>query len=100
MAAKPMGMLTKKIHCQDILSTIYPPITGPIEGPTIIPRLKMPLARALSLGGKVSNRIACEVDNSAPPPNPCKKRKATSSQRLLENPHKAEARVKRMIDPT
>src|ERR1700761_4169929 len=99
-AIKPIGRFTKKIQGQLALSTIYPPNTGPIDGPMMIPSEKMPLARARSFGGKVSNRMACEVDNNAPPASPCTKRHATSSHKLPDSPHMAEVRVNRMIDPT
>ena len=79
---------------------IQPPSVGPTVGPTTTPRPNRPLARPSSSGGKVSTRIACEVESMAPPPAPWMKRKITSSQRLVAWPQKNEAMVNRMIEPT
>jgi hypothetical protein len=68
-------------------------------GPITTPRPKRPLARPSSSGGKVSIRIDCEVEKSAPPPTPWMKRKATSSQMFVACPQKKDATVKRTIEP-
>ena len=69
-AAIPIGMLMKKMSGHDALSTIQPPSTGPIAGPTIAPRPKIAIPLARFSGGYDSNKIACAVGCSAPPPKP------------------------------
>jgi hypothetical protein len=56
------------------LSTITPPSVGPIAGPNITEKPKIAIAVERLAGGYDSNRIACAVGWSAPPPIPCSTR--------------------------
>ena len=40
----PIGMFMKNIQCQDQLSVIQPPSSGPIIGPNIMPTPKAAIA--------------------------------------------------------
>jgi hypothetical protein len=45
-------------------------------------------------GGKLSNRMACDIGWSAPPAAPCKIRERINRSRLSAAPHRADAAVK------
>ena len=88
VAIIPIGILIMKIKGQLLCSIIQPPKVGPKVGPSTIPIPNKPAAMGLSLGSKASNKIACEVDNNAPPPIPCTKRQIINSIKLSDWPHK------------
>ena len=68
-------------------------------GPMITPIPNSAAAKPRCSSGKVSKRIACEVDRRAPPPIPWMKRKVTSSQMLWAWPQAIEAAVNSRIEP-
>src|SRR5512138_683589 len=70
----PMGTLMKKIQCQDQLSVIHPPSSGPMMGPNMTPTPKIDMASPCWAGGKVSSRMDWEIGCSAPPAMPWKTR--------------------------
>ena len=78
---------------------IHPPSVGPSAGPTMTPMPKIAVDVPRSFSGKTSNRIACAVEMSAPPPMPWMTRQKTSASRLRALPQKKEATVKRMMEP-
>ena len=78
---------------------IQPPSVGPTVGPTMTPMPNSAVAMPYSSRGNVSNRIACEVLSSAPPPRPWMMRHVTSSTSVCELPQKNEAIVNRAIEP-
>ncbi len=82
------------------LSVIQPPRVGPTVGPTITPIPKMAPAIPRSSCGKTSNRIACAVEISAPPPIPCAIRAPTSISSEPAWPQRNDAAVNSMIEPT
>ncbi len=77
---------------------IQPPSTGPSVGPVTTPMPNSALASDSCSRGKVSTRIDCEVESSAPPPMPCTKRKNTSSQMFVACPQKTDATVNSMTE--
>ena len=79
---------------------MMPPSVGPIAGPTIIPMPNSAAASVCWFFGKLSNRIACDVAMSAPPPIPWTTRQTTSSVSELDCPQSHEASVNSRIDPT
>jgi hypothetical protein len=63
------------------------------------PMPKIAIAVARSRKGKTSNRMACAVLISAPPPMPWTTRQKTRPSSERAAPQKNEASVKRMIEP-
>ncbi len=93
-ATKPMGTLTKKIHCQSNWSMSTPPTSGPasVATPTAAPR--MLVARPRCSAGKMRVIIdrTCGVSNAAP--TPWTTRAATSIWVEPDSPHHNDAAVK------
>ena len=78
---------------------IHPPSVGPRVGPTMTPIPKMAMAVPASSRGKTSNRMACAVEISAPPPMPWTMRQNTRLSSVPALPQKYDATVKRTMDP-
>ncbi len=81
------------------MSVIQPPTVGPSVGPTITPTPKIAIAVPNSSRGNSSYRMACDVDSSAPPPNPWMMRQKTSAPSVPALPHMNDATVKSAIEP-
>ena len=81
-------------------SVSHPPRVGPRVGPTMTPMPKKAIPVPTSSRGNASHRMAWEVDMSAPPPIPCTMRQKTSDWRESDRPHRSDATVNRMMEPT
>src|SRR2546422_625068 len=72
---------------------------GVMVGPTLTPTPKIAIAVPYSSRGNSSYRIACEVESSAPPPNPWMIRQNTSAMSECALPQKNDETTKIAIDP-
>jgi hypothetical protein len=92
----PTGTLTRKIQCQLRVSVRMPPRSTPSEPPPEATKPKMPMAFARSVGSVKSVIISerATADTTAPP-TPCRARAPISIPCESENPHTADAAVKR-----
>src|SRR5579859_3227420 len=93
-AAIPIGRLIKNIQCQERLSVMNPPSTGPNVGPRMTPRPKMARPVLAFSGGKAPMIMDCAVDKRPPPPNPWMKRQHTMDHSPVDSPQKRDAQVK------
>jgi len=73
--------------------TSQPPTIGPTAGASTVGTISTVDAFARSSGGNARNSIAVPTGVSMPPPTPCNTRNATSSPRLCDCPHNADANV-------
>src|ERR1700712_3428124 len=92
-ARTPIGRLMKNTHRHDSESVNHPPRVGPINGPSIEPRLNTAIADACFDGGLISSSVACAIGTSPAPHAPWISRAITIIGRLLDTPHSSEARV-------
>ncbi len=95
----PIGTLIQKIQCQEMPSTIAPPITGPAA--TASPEMpdQMPMANPRLPGGKASARRVRDSGSTGAAPRPCSARKKMSHSMLGASAQPADARAK-MTRPT
>ena len=90
---RPMGTLTKKIHCHPNPSTSTPPASGPtrLATPAVAPhRLTATPRRS---GGKIRVIVDKVCGVSTPAPTPWTTRAAISMAALPDSPHHTEATV-------
>ena len=96
--AIPIGILTRKIQCQLIVSVRTPPSTTPMLPPPEATNPKRPIAFARSAGSVKSASISeSETAEATAPPMPCTARAVTSMPCEVERPQRSEASVKSPI---
>ena len=98
IAAPAIGTFTTKIHCQEALSTIRPPMIGPKIGPSRIGTPTAASARPTRRGPALCAIRVKPTGISIPPPRPWRIRNAISSPAEVANAHSAEPSANKAIE--
>jgi hypothetical protein len=96
-ATPPTGRLTRKIQRQLALSTMKPPIAGPMIDDAAKTAPIRPCQRPRSRGGTMLPITASESGKRPPAPMPCTARKTTSWVIVVARPQRAEPSRKTTI---
>ena len=93
IANTPTGTLTRKHHCQEMLSDNQPPSVGPTTGATTTATPNSAKAWPRFAGGNESARIDWATGTMPPPPTPCMIRNSNSAFRFGAKPLSSELKV-------
>ena len=96
----PGTTLIRNSQCQDQVSVIQPPTTGPMVGASTAMMPAIVVAIGCSRSGNSRKTAEKTAGISVPPAKPCSTRKPTSVAKLPLNAQPIEASVKRLIAAT
>ena len=90
----PMGTLIQKIQCQEMPSTMAPPITGPAATARPLMPDQMPMARPRLPGGNASASSVSDSGSTGAAPRPWRARKNMSHPMSGARAHPTDASEK------